>query len=237
MNARKEILATIEKNLGFKFNTIDLLDEALTHRSILRGKQKNLPHNERLEFFGDAVLKLILSEYLYLNYPTYNEGELSKIRSQYVSDRFMTALAKHLNLSEAIHVSYGEKKAGGQFRDRILADAMEAILGASYLDQGLEKTKLWFLKLFELLKDNSDHLELSDYKTQLQEICQKHGSILPTYTLLQTTGPQHDCVFHIQGSISLNNITIIVTASGKTKKEAEQKTAQALIAKIQDIQH
>ena len=180
---------------------------------------------------------MILSEYLYHKYPAYNEGELSKLRSQFISDRFMTVMAKELNLSKAIHVSYGEKKAGGQFRDRILADAMEALLGASYLDQGLEITRTWFLTLFQTLEEETQDLELTDYKTELQELCQKKDGILPSYTLINTTGPQHDCTFHVQGMIKVNELDIIVSASGKTKKDAEQKTAQALLKAIEDSLH
>ncbi|RAP26272.1 ribonuclease III [Candidatus Marinamargulisbacteria bacterium SCGC AG-333-B06] len=234
MNERASLLKQLQKRLNVVFNNPLLLDEALTHRSIIRSKKKGVVHNERLEFFGDAVLKLILSEYLYHLHPTYDEGDLSKLRSQFISDRFMTVMAKSLHLSKVINVSYGEKKAGGQFRDRILADAMEALLGASYLDQGLEITKTWFLKLFETLKDDTQDLELTDYKTELQELCQKKGGILPSYTLINTTGPQHDCIFHVEGMIQINEIDIIVSASGKTKKDAEQKTAQALLIAIQD---
>ena len=237
MNDRVSLLKQVEKQLKITFHNPSLLDEALTHRSIVRGKKKGVNHNARLEFFGDAVLKLILSEYLYHKYPAYNEGELSKLRSQFISDRFMTVMAKELNLSKAIHVSYGEKKAGGQFRDRILADAMEALLGASYLDQGLEITRTWFLTLFQTLEEETQDLELTDYKTELQELCQKKDGILPSYTLINTTGPQHDCTFHVQGMIKVNELDIIVSASGKTKKDAEQKTAQALLKAIEDSLH
>jgi len=237
MNDRVSLLKQVEKQLKITFHNPSLLDEALTHRSIVRGKKKGVNHNERLEFFGDAVLKLILSEYLYHKYPAYDEGELSKLRSQFISDRFMTVMAKELNLSKAIHVSYGEKKAGGQFRDRILADAMEALLGASYLDQGLEITRTWFLTLFQTLEEETQDLELTDYKTELQELCQKKDGILPSYTLINTTGPQHDCTFHVQGMIKVNELDIIVSASGKTKKDAEQKTAQALLKAIEDSLH
>tara|TARA_B100000427_G_scaffold329678_1_gene347009 strand:+ start:5066 stop:5779 length:714 start_codon:yes stop_codon:yes gene_type:complete len=237
MNDRVSLLKQVEKQLEITFHNPSLLDEALTHRSIVRGKKKGVNHNERLEFFGDAVLKLILSEYLYHKYPAYDEGELSKLRSQFISDRFMTVMAKELNLSKAIHVSYGEKKAGGQFRDRILADAMEALLGASYLDQGLEITRTWFLTLFQTLEEETQDLELTDYKTELQELCQKKDGILPSYTLINTTGPQHDCTFHVQGMIKVNELDIIVSASGKTKKDAEQKTAQALLKAIEDSLH
>ena len=174
---------------------------------------------------------------MYHRYPSYDEGELSKLRSQFISDRFMTIMAKELNLSKAINVSYGEKKAGGQFRDRILADAMEALLGASYLDQGLEITRQWFLELFEQVNQECQKLELRDFKTELQELCQKKGETLPTYTLMDTTGPQHDCMFHIQGTVSVDTVEIIVNGSAKTKKEAEQKTAQSLLQAIQDSLH
>ncbi|MBA94662.1 MAG: ribonuclease III [Rickettsiales bacterium] len=234
MNERVGLLKQLQNQLNINFKNPSLLDEALTHRSVLRGNKKGIAHNERLEFFGDAVLKLILSEYLYHKYPAYDEGELSKLRSQFISDRFMTIMAKELQLSDVIHVSYGEKKAGGQFRDRILADAMEALLGASYLDQGLAITKEWFLTMFETVKEESQDLELTDYKTELQELCQKKDGILPSYTLIETTGPQHDCTFHVQGMIKLNDTDIIVSASGKTKKDAEQKTAQALLKAIED---
>ena len=234
MADRDVLLTKLQSQLNISFNNKRLLDEALTHRSIVRGKKKGVVHNERLEFFGDSVLKLILSEYLYHHFPNYDEGELSKLRSQFISDRFMTIMAKELNLSEAIHVSYGEKKAGGQFRDRILADAMEALLGASYLDQGLDITRTWFLTLFEQIKEQSHDVELRDFKTELQELCQKKGATLPSYNLMDTTGPQHDCMFHIQGNITIDEIEIIVKGSAKTKKEAEQKAAQSLLEAIQD---
>ena len=132
------------------FNNKQYLLEALTHRSIVRGKQKELPHNERLEFFGDSVLKLIISEYLFHKYPKYDEGELSKIRSKLISDRFMVEIAKEIQLGDFIQLSFGEKKSGGQSRDSILANAMEALLGACYLDQGLDATKeMFFVRMLQ----------------------------------------------------------------------------------------
>jgi ribonuclease III len=228
---------SIEGLLGVTFKTKSYLKEALTHKSINKGTQEFAVHNERLEFFGDAVLKLIVTEYLFHLHPDYNEGQLSKLRSKYISDKHMEAMAKSLNLGEYIEMSAGEEKSGGQFRPSILANAMEAVLGACYLDQGFEVTKDVFLRLFEQSPTSLELLELEDYKSILQERCQKKKVDLPLYRLIKSEGPEHDCLFYIEAAIFVNTMDLVAYGSGKTKKEAEQRAANQLLDLFLKIDH
>ena len=222
-------VALLESALGVSFKNKEYLREAITHKSKNKDSSVAVLNNERLEFFGDAVLKLIVTEYLFHLYPTYNEGQLSKLRSKYISDKHMEAMAKLIQLGEYIEMSDGEKKSGGQTRSSILANAMEAVLGACYLDQGFDKTKELFFNLFKKFPMGLDSLELEDYKSILQERCQKKKVDLPHYRLIKSEGPEHDCMFYIEASVFVNKMDLIAHGSGKTKKEAEQRAAKQLL--------
>lgn len=195
-----------------------LLQEALTHKSADASG-----NNERLEFLGDAVLELTLSEYLYHTYPDYTEGQLSKARAMAVCEPSLAEAAQKLNLGEYLIMSKGEEMAGGRSKPSILADAFEAVAAAIYLSLGLEKAKEFVIEnLGHTLKD----LRLRDFKSLLQEFTQAEWKLVPVYRIIEERGPAHDrwfvAVVEVEGKE-------IGKGEGKSKKEAEQAAAEAAL--------
>jgi len=219
--------------VGLHFANPNLLEMALTHSSYARfSKRGMVPDNERLEFFGDAVLKLIVSEFLYVQYPAASEGELTKMRAQLISDKNLAFLAEKLGLGDFLMMSQGEKNTGGTKRQSNLANAMEAVLGAYYLDQGLLAVQTFFtglLKRFEGELLAQDYIV--DYKTALQEFVQRKKRELPEYRTIREEGPEHDKVFYVLVSVTGDGGQLQFEGSGRSKKEAEQMAAkQAALA-------
>ena len=171
----------------------------------------------------------MISEHLYHLYPKKNEGDLSKLRSQLISDKFLTILAQEINLGPLLILSYGEQKSEGHVKASNLANAFEALLGACYLDQGLEPTKHMYLNCLGSIEQRLNSIDFVDYKSVIQEKLQKHGLPLPQYTLIRTEGPDHDKHFYIEGTSTSKTFTLRTQASGKTKKEAEQAVAKLLL--------
>jgi len=218
----------LQKNIDYKFNNIDLLKQALTHRSV--GKQ----NNERLEFLGDSILGSIISRELYQRFPLIDEGQLSRLRSDLVRGQMLAKLAKAIQLSEQLILGQGELKSGGFRRESIQADAFEAVLGAIFLDSDYSTVNRVILKLYkELLDEANPETSLKDFKTQLQEILQKSGSDLPQYDLIKTSGKDHDAIFSVR--CSLNNENIQVEKSAKSIKRAEQACAEALLVMLSKL--
>lgn len=221
--------STLEKNIKIKFNNPDLLQTALTHRSYLNeNRSYNLPHNERLEFLGDAVLELVTTEYLYRNYNN-PEGELTNFRSALVNYRLLAEVAKNLGLEEYILLSRGEAKDTGRARQVILANAIEALIGAIYLDQGTETASNFIneyviAKLPELMK-NQVYL---DPKSRLQEIIQDRFAITPNYQVLSESGPDHDKVFVVGVYI---DDRLVGEGTGPSKQDGEVEAAKNALAK------
>lgn len=207
-----------KSTLGYDFNDNSLLDLALTHRSYSKD------NNERLEFLGDAVLDLILSDVLYREYSLMEEGNLSRMRASIVNERSLSLVANQLLINEYLILGQGEATSGGSQRDSILANTLEAILGAIFLDGGYHSVEAIIIKIF---KDNIDSIDPeSDYKdskSQLQEFLQQQQKDLPQYQLIDTTGDKHDQEFFIECVV--DNGDIITTASGKSIKIAEQTAA------------
>jgi ribonuclease-3 len=215
----------LQKNIGYKFNNINLLKQALTHRSV--SKQ----NNERLEFLGDSVLGSIISQELYQRFPLIDEGQLSQVRSHLVRGQTLAKLATTIQLSDQLILGQGELKSGGFRRESIQADAFEAILGAIFLDSDYLTVNRVTLKLYEELLDQTNPAaSLKDFKTQLQENLQKRGSNLPQYDLIKTSGKDHDAIFIVR--CSLNNENIQVEKSAKSIKRAEQACAETLLEKL-----
>jgi len=218
-------LSKLEEIIGYKFNDKQLIIEALTHKSY-----KKPYNNERLEFLGDAVLDLIVGEYLYSKFPTKDEGTLSKIRASLVNEGGFAKLAKVLKLGEFLFLSTAEENNKGRTKKSLLSNAFEALMGAVYLEGGLEKTRDIAVKLLE---ENYPKIDLDslckDYKTSLQELTQAVYGTTPTYTLVGSTGPDHDKVFEV--AILLNNKEI-AKAKGKSKKEAQQDAAKIALDKL-----
>ena len=209
----------LEKRLNYTFKDKQLIIEALTHKSY-----KKPYNNERLEFLGDAVLDLIVGEYLFMKFPNSNEWILSKIRASLVNESGFTLLAKAINLGEYIYLSPAEENNNGRNKPSLLSNAFEAIIGAVYLEAGLEKAKEIAIALLEAEHPKIDLDTLSkDYKTALQELTQATHGVTPQYELLGSSGPDHKKEFEI--AVKLNGETI-ASAKGKSKKEAQQKAAQ-----------
>ena len=214
-----------KSTLGYDFNDNSLLDLALTHRS------HSKDNNERLEFLGDAVLDLILSETLYRRYSLMDEGNLSRMRASIVNEKSLSLVASQLLINEHLILGTGEMTSGGSQRDSILANTLEAILGAIFVDGGYHSVENIILKIF---KDNINSIDPeSDYKdskSQLQELLQQQQKDLPQYQLIETTGDKHDQEFLIECVIDNGNI--ITTATAKNIKTAEQKAASKALKKL-----
>ena len=215
----------LQKNISYQFNNIDLLKQALTHRSV----SKN--NNERLEFLGDSILGCVISRELYQRFPLIDEGQLSRLRSYLVRGQTLAKLAKTIKLSETLVLGQGELKSGGFRRESIQADAFEAILGAIFLDSDYLTVSSVVLELYkDLLNDASPEDSLKDFKTQLQELLQKKGYSLPQYELIKTKGQDHDAIFYVRCIVSEYDLE--VEREAKSIKRAEQACAESLLERL-----
>lgn len=216
----------VEDVIGITFNQTSLLKTALTHSSYAN-QFKDQEYNERLEFIGDSILQLCITEYLFLNYKDKSEGELTKIRSLIVCENSLYEIGKKLNLGHFIRISRGEEITGGRERTSIIADAVEALIAAIYLDKGLEYTKDYILGHFEEIIQKAIKNDIVlDYKTKLQEELQKSGEISIVYELLRYEGPPHRRKFFT--SVIIENEER-GTGEGYSKKESEQNAAKAAL--------
>lgn len=216
----------VEDVIGITFNQTSLLKTALTHSSYAN-QFKDQEYNERLEFIGDSILQLCITEYLFLNYKDKSEGELTKIRSLIVCENSLYEIGKKLNLGHFIRISRGEEITGGRERTSITADAVEALIAAIYLDKGLEYTKDYILGHFEEIIQKAIKNDIVlDYKTKLQEELQKSGEISIVYELLRYEGPPHRRKFFT--SVIIENEER-GTGEGYSKKESEQNAAKAAL--------
>lgn len=218
----KALLKDLEQSLGHAFSRPELIIEALTHRSYFH-ENKDSSHNERLEFLGDSVLNLCVTELLVKSFPHVEEGSLSKLRSQLVSEKALTQLAASLKLGHLIRLGKGEDSSGGRARAALLADTFEAVLGAVFLDGGYVNAQKVIKKLIPLHGNILKNLEL-DYKSRLQELCQQLGFGAPAYRCLEVKGPDHARSF-VMG-LYLREKEIL-RAEGRTKKLATQSAAQS----------
>jgi ribonuclease-3 len=222
-NKRLKELDRLGESLGVVFGRMGLLNEALTHSSY--AMEANTRDNERLEFFGDAVLKFVISEYLLERFPDYNEGQLTEIRAVLVSDKALAELAAQLNLGK--YILLGRQV---QMRPSILARALEAVFGAVYTNLGLINAQNLIVRLFGNQATSVDRDELKDnYKAKLQEITQSKGQGVPTYSLKSQGGPAHEPVFEVSVSIQEEAMGV---GKGPSKKAAEQESAKAALKKL-----
>ena len=223
----------IARRLNIKFNEPDLINQALTHSSFANENMGTAIHNERLEFLGDAVLELIMSEHLYKSCPQLPEGELTKLRANMVCEASLARVARDLNLGEYLFLGRGEKAAGGQDRPSILADTLEALIGALYLDQGLTITRNIIIHHFEpmIIEIKEGHL-VKDYKTMVQELTQCKHNTTPKYMIVDEFGPDHDKIFVAQ--IFLKEKVPLGEGRGKSKKIAEQAAARMAWEKLRN---
>jgi len=231
---RGKSLNNLEKKLKILFNDINLLDQALTHKSYsYEKKQNNFKDNERLEFLGDAVLKLVISHYLIEKYPMKDEGDLTRIRAIIVSDNYLAKIAEKISLGTYLLLSENEKKTGGQKRKSNIANAMEAVFGAAFLDGGINAAeKVIILLLNKYIEELVESEEIVDHKSMLQELVQGRKWDLPVYNVVKETGPDHKKRFYIEVEVMSGGKKWIGRGDSNTKKEAEQKAAQDILKKI-----
>lgn len=221
-------LEELEKKIGFKFKSHRLLEEAMTHKSFVAESNgsSSLSDNERLEFLGDSVLNTAVTEFLFRRFPKEDEGRLSKFKSQLVARPSLVEWAKELKIGSYLRLSLSEERTGGRERDSLLANAMEALIGAIFLDQGFEKARDFVLKRFSKKK----RIIEKDYKSKLQEIIQKKYKILPSYVVQKETGPDHAKVFSMEVRIRKK---FLGQGEGKSKKEAEQSAARNALKNLE----
>lgn len=214
---------SIESKIGYAFKNRDLLTLAFVHRSFVNENRRIQQHNERLEFLGDSILGLIISEYLYIHLPDVPEGELSYLRSRLVESASCVNYIKKLNVEGYILLGKGERMSEGRGRETILSDLFEAVIGAIYLDGGLEAAKHFVLSTFaeeirEILKT-----PLCNWKAQLQDYCQKKFQTPPSYIVISESGPDHNKIFKIK--VAVNDLDLGL-GEGISKKAAQQAAAE-----------
>lgn len=215
----------LKESLDYQFNDAQLLQQALTHRSVPGD------NNERLEFLGDAVLDVVISEVVFRSHAHAPEGDLSRLRASLVKDTSLARLASNLGLGEHLILGGGERKTGGHRRESILADALEAIFGAVYLDAGFEAARKIIQRAFgDRLYDLPSVDELRDPKTRLQEWLQARGLGLPTYELVNVSGKAHRQTFEVHCMV--RDSTTVTSGSGTTRRNAEQESAKKMLTEL-----
>ncbi len=216
-----------EQIIGITFQNQELLHEALSHSSYANEKKKTRKSNERLEFLGDSVLSIVVSQYLFENYPNLPEGELTKIRAALVCEKSLHRFAEQISLGKHLLLGKGEEHTGGRQRPSILADAFEAVIAAIYLDAGLEAARKHILRFIPKNLMENRSLLFGDYKTALQEVIQKNPEEKVEYRLIAESGPDHSKTFVVEVCLNSN---VIGMGMGKSKKEAEQMAAKEALA-------
>ena len=225
----KELQTVLKNHFAIEFADKKLLETAFTHTSYANEHRLlKISHNERLEFLGDAVLQLLISEYLYKKYPKKPEGDLSKLRAMIVREESLAGFARDCQFDQFIKLGKGEEKSGGRNRDTILGDAFEAFLGALLLDKDVAKVKEFIYQVMIPKVEAGEFEMITDYKTHLQELLQVNGDVAIRYQVISETGPAHDKVFDVE---VLVEGTSIGQGQGRSKKLAEQEAAKNAVEK------
>ena len=223
------MIKELETAIGYRFRNITLLQNALTHSSYANERWHNsLLSNERLEFLGDSVLGMLVAEYLYRSFPDRPEGELTRMRADMVCEQTLAAAATKIGIGEHLLLGHGEEQGGGRNRNSILADAMESVIAACFLDGGIQAA-LKVVQQFILVEVPVKKLNNADYKTALQELVQQKKNQTLSYRLVGESGPDHDKHFEVE--VSLNG-SVIGVGTGSSKKRAEQMAAQAALENL-----
>lgn len=223
------MISDLEKAIGYRFKNISLLQNALAHSSYANERWHNsLMSNERLEFLGDSILGMTVADFLYRTFPDRPEGELTRMRADMVCERTLAAVADRIGLGQHLLLGHGEEQGGGRSRPSILADAVESIIAACYLDGGFESAAS-FIRMFILCDVPVKQLHHVDYKTNLQELVQQKKNQVLSYVLVGESGPDHDKQFVVE--VSLNG-AVVGKGTGRSKKKAEQDAARAAIEKL-----
>ncbi len=220
------MISDLESAIGYRFKNITLLQNALAHSSYANERwHDSLKSNERLEFLGDSVLGMVVAEYLYRSFPDRPEGELTRMRADMVCETSLAAVADALDLGQHLLLGHGEEQGGGRGRASILADAVESVIAASFLDGGMDAAR-GIIERFVLSNVPVGRLHNEDYKTALQELVQQKKNQVLTYALVGETGPDHDKKFMVE--VSLNG-QVVGSGTGTSKKRAEQDAARVAI--------
>ena len=223
------MIKDLETAIGYRFENITLLQNALTHSSYANERWHNsLLSNERLEFLGDSVLGMLVAEYLFRTFPDRPEGELTRMRADMVCEQTLAAAANKIGIGEHLLLGHGEEQGGGRKRNSILADAMESVIAACFLDGGIQAA-LEVVQQFILVEVPVKKLHNADYKTALQELVQQKKNQVLSYKLVGESGPDHDKKFEVE--VSLNG-SVVGRGSGSSKKRAEQMAACSAIENI-----
>ncbi len=213
---------------GIRIDNLDLLVTALTHPSYAQ-EHGIVDNNQRLEFLGDAVLNMVVARHLYIAFPDQPEGILTKIRAKVVCERYLAKFARDLKIGDYLILGRGEENSGGRNRNSILADAVEAVIGALFLDQGLEYTESFVLKYMQKDMEGVANGDFYDFKSRLQELVQSSSRENVNYEILKESGPAHDRTF-VAGVFFQSRL--LASGEGKTKKEAEQRAAEQALKDI-----
>ncbi len=231
-------LSALQERIGCVFKNPNLLLQALTHKSYSNERRNaacdknfSLGNNERLEFLGDTVLALIIGQTLFLRNPNRSEGDLSKMRAHVVNGPVLAGVAKRMGLGPFLLLGAGEEKSAGRDKPSLLADALESVIAAIYLDQGLRAAEQFVLMAYSDLLNPLSFGTLADYKTQLQEFCQEKGFPLPTYQIIDASGPDHQKRYEIEIKISETSYGI---GTGNSKKEAQQQSAKIALGRLRE---
>ena len=220
------MIKDLEAAIDYRFKDITLLQNALSHSSYANERwHDSLKSNERLEFLGDSILGMVTAEYLYRNFPDRPEGDLTRMRADMVCERALAVVAERIHLGEHLLLGHGEEAGGGRSRDSILADAVESVIAACFLDGGMDAARK-FIDTFVLTEVPVRKLRNADYKTALQELVQQKKGQTLSYTMVGESGPDHDKHFTVE--VSLNG-KVVGTGDGRSKKKAEQEAAKTAI--------
>jgi len=221
-------LEKLEQEIGYKFKNISLLKTALTHTSY--AYERKVESNEKLEYLGDSILEFVSSEYIYENYSKLKEGEMTKVRASVVCEQSLHEVAKAHNFSDFLQLGKSERLSREEVRPAIMADSVEAVIAAIYLDGGIEPVKKFIIEnLKESIKAATKHIGQKDYKTVLQEILQKHGEVHIEYNIIKESGPDHEKNFDAE---VLCDEKILATGRGRSKKQAEMDAAKNALENI-----
>ena len=224
------MIKDLEKAIGYRFQNITLLQNALSHSSFANERwHDSLMSNERLEFLGDSILGMVVAEFLYRNYPDRPEGELTRMRADMVCETSLAKIADQIGLGQHLLLGHGEEQGGGRERASILADAVESVIAACFLDGGMEPARV-FIDRFVLCNVPEQRMRNADYKTALQELIQQQKNQVLTYELTGQSGPDHDKRFAVR--VLLNGIPI-GSGEGTSKKRAEQDAARNALETMQ----
>ncbi|UCB46348.1 MAG: ribonuclease III [Spirochaetota bacterium] len=227
---RQRELTEFQNSLDIRFKKLEILDTALSHKSYVNEADEDLENYEKLEFLGDAFLGLVISDYLYNQRQYLKEGTLARIKSYVVSEHTLYKIGKKINIQRYLLLGKGEEKSGGRYRKALIGDAMEAVIGAYYLDAGFKKARRLVENLFsDEIEDVEENRHVKDYKSILQELTQKRYKVIPQYTIINVEGPDHKRKFFINVSIKKRTFG---PGIGESKKQAEQHAASLALKEL-----